>query len=85
MIKEKPEIMKGLDINYSVVKGSDALVSKVLKGEGDICIVPSNVAAIAYNKEAKYKLAGTVGFGSLYVISSDDSVNSLEDLKGKDV
>lgn len=40
---------------------------------------------IAYNKEAKYKLAGTVGFGSLYVISSDDSVNSLEDLKGKDV
>ena len=85
MIKEKPEIIKGLDINYSIVKGSDALVSKVLKGEGDICIVPSNVAAIAYNKEAKYKLAGTVGFGSLYVISSDDSVNSLEDLKGKDV
>lgn len=31
MIKEKPEIMKGLDINYSIVKGSDALVSKVLK------------------------------------------------------
>ncbi|MDV5106403.1 MqnA/MqnD/SBP family protein [Clostridium perfringens] len=85
MIKEKPEIMKGLDINYSIVKGSDTLVSKVLKGEGDICIVPSNVVAIAYNKEAKYKLAGTVGFGSLYVISSDDSVNSLEDLKGKDV
>lgn len=30
MIKEKPEIIKGLDINYSIVKGSDALVSKVL-------------------------------------------------------
>lgn len=85
MIKEKPEISKNLNINYSIVKGSDALVSKVLKGEGDICIVPSNVAAIAYNKEVGYKLAGTVGFGSLYVISSDDSVKTLSDLKGKDV
>lgn len=85
MIKEKPEISKDLNINYSIVKGSDALVSKVLKGEGDICIVPSNVAAIAYNKGIGYKLAGTVGFGSLYVISSDDSVKNLEDLKGKDV
>lgn len=85
MIKEKPEISKNLNINYSIVKGSDALVSKVLKGEGDICIVPSNVAAIAYNKGVGYKLAGTVGFGSLYVISSDESINSLEDLKGKDV
>ena len=85
MIKEKPEISKNLNINYSIVKGSDALVSKVLKGEGDICIVPSNVAAIAYNKGIGYKLAGTVGFGSLYVISSDDSVKNLEDLKGKDV
>ena len=31
MIKEKPEIMKGLDINYSIVKGSDALVSSFLE------------------------------------------------------
>ncbi|MDZ4992793.1 PhnD/SsuA/transferrin family substrate-binding protein [Clostridium perfringens] len=85
MIKEKPEISKNLNINYSIVKGSDALVSKVLKGEGDICIVPSNVAAIAYNKGIDYKLAGTVGFGSLYVISSDDLVKKLEDLKGKDI
>ncbi|HHD2751602.1 TPA: ABC transporter substrate-binding protein [Clostridium perfringens] len=85
MIKEKPEMSKNLNINYSIVKGSDALVSKVLKEEGDICIVPSNVAAIAYNKGIGYKLAGTVGFGSLYVISSDDSVKNLEDLKGKDV
>lgn len=85
MIKEKEDILKDMDINYSIVKGSDALVSKVLKGEGDIFIVPSNVAAIAYNKEGKYKLAATLGFGSLYLISSDNTVNSLEDLKGKDV
>lgn len=85
MIKEKPEISKNLNINYSVVKGSDALVSKVLKGDGDIFIVPSNVAAIAYNKGIRYKLAATVGFGSFYLISSDDSVNNLEDIKGKDV
>lgn len=85
MIKEKPEISKNLEINYSIIKGSDALVSKVLKGDGDIFIAPSNVAAIAYNKGVGYKLAGTVGFGSLYLISSDDSVNALKDLKGKDV
>lgn len=85
MIKEKPEISKNLKINYSIIKGSDSLVSKVLKGDGDIFIVPSNVAAIAYNKGIGYKLAATVGFGSFYLISSDASVNSLEDLKGKDV
>lgn len=85
MIKERPDIVKNSDINYSIIKGSDALVSKVLKGEGDIFIVPSNIAAIAYNKESKYKLAGTVGFGSLYLISSDQSIDSLKELKGKDV
>ena len=43
MIKEKPEVMKGYNINYTIEKTSENIVTSVLKGEADIAVVPSNV------------------------------------------
>jgi NitT/TauT family transport system substrate-binding protein len=84
MLKEKPEVDKSLEINYEVEKTADSLVSRILKEEPDVAIVPSNVAAIAYNKGLSYRVAGTVGFGSLYLITSEGS-KDIKDLKGKEV
>lgn len=52
MIKEKPEVMKGYDLNYTIEKTSENIVTSVLKGEADIAVVPSNVAATQYNINA---------------------------------
>lgn len=73
-----------IQLNYKVEKMSDALIVDMLKKEGDIAIVPSNFSAQLYNKKLGYKILGTIGWGSFYVVSRDN-INSLEELKGKEV
>lgn len=85
MIKEKPEIDKDHNIDYNIEQSADTLATSVMKGEPDIAIVPSNLAATVYNKNKQYKIAGTVGWGSFYIGSSDSEVTSVDMLKGKEV
>ncbi len=73
-----------IQLNYKVEKMSDALIVDMLKREGDIAIVPSNFSAQLYNKKLGYKILGTIGWGSFYVVSRDN-INSLEELKEKEV
>ena len=85
IIKEKPEVKKGYNVNYTIEQSSETLVTSVMKSEADIAIVPSNVAATSFNKtEGAYKIAGTVGWGSFY-IGSTNANQTIEDLKGKEV
>ncbi|WP_270567646.1 ABC transporter substrate-binding protein [Clostridium beijerinckii] len=84
LIKEKPEIKSGYNVNYTIEQNSDSLVTSVMKSEPDIAIVPSNVAATVFNKNKEYKIAGTVGFGSFYIGTINQN-QSVEDLKGKEV
>ncbi|WP_238915352.1 PhnD/SsuA/transferrin family substrate-binding protein [Clostridium sp. YIM B02555] len=84
LIKEKPEIKSGYNINYTIEQSSDNLVTSVMKSEPDVAIVPSNVAAIVYNKNQGYKIAGTIGFGSFYIGTTNEN-QTINDLKGKEV
>lgn len=84
LIKEKPEIKAGYNINYTIEQNSDSLVTSVMKSEPDVAIVPSNVAATVYNKNKEYKIAGTIGFGSIYIGTTNDN-QTINDLKGKEV
>jgi NitT/TauT family transport system substrate-binding protein len=84
LAKENPSIDENITISYELQKTPDALVSKILSGEADIAIVPSNLAAQAYNKNMPYKLAATSGWGSFFLISTED-IKSFNDLKGKEV
>lgn len=74
----------GNKVEYKIEKLSDALVVEMLKREGDIAIVPSNFAAQLYNKKLGYKILGTVGWGSFYVISREN-IDSLEELKEREI
>lgn len=84
IIKEKPEVKKGYNINYTIEQSSENIVTSIMKSEPDIAIVPSNVAATAFNKTGEYKIAGTVGWGSFYIGSTKEN-QTIEDLKGKEV
>ncbi len=84
LIKDNPTIDKNIDINYEMLGSPDLLVSKVLKEEADIAIVPSNLAAQAYNKGLNYKIAGTSNWGTLYLLSREE-INSIDELKGKEI
>lgn len=75
---------KEITINYSIEKTTDTLLSELMKGESDLAIVPSNLALQAYKKDLGYKIAGTVGWGSLYLVSTEE-VDSLLDLEGCEI
>lgn len=86
LAKENPKVKENYKVEYVLEATSDALSTDVMKEELDLAIVPSNMAAIAYNKTSNYQILGTVGKGSFYLVSSDESVTGLDSsLVGKEV
>lgn len=83
MINEQKSLA-GEEIEYKIEKLSESLVMNLMKKEADIAIVPSNLAGQLYNKGLGYKIAGTIGWGSFYVVSRED-IKSINDLKGKEI
>ena len=71
-------------IESELQKTPDTLVAELLKSEVEIAVVPSNLALQVHNKGMKYKVAGTIGSGSLYLITTEDLVN-IDELKGKEI
>ena len=65
----------------------DQCMAGLLNGDLDVAAVPSNVAAVLYNKtEGGIRLLGVNTGGVLYVLSNNaEPVSSLADLKGKTV
>lgn len=85
LMKDKDNIIDGYKVNYKLEKSTESLSTAVMKKESDVAIVPSNMAAIAYNKtNGTYKIAGTTGWGSMY-IGTINKEQTPEDLKGKEV
>jgi len=63
----------------------DQLRAMITQGQVDFVSVPSNVAAIFYNKGIKLKMVRVSIWGVFYIISQDSSIKSLKDLKGREV
>lgn len=81
-------VMSVQEETLEFVKYADAmaLVPKLLKNEIDIGFLPINVAAKLYNSSNKAILCGAVtGEGNISLITKDQNLSSLEDLKGKTV
>ena len=70
-----------------VYDSPDQCMAGLLNGDLDVAAIPSNVAAVLYNKtEGGIKLLGVNTGGVLYVLSNGaDPVSSLADLKGQTV
>jgi len=72
--------------NISLSSAPDEISGKLITGELDIACVPTNLAAVLYNKtEGGVKMAALNTLGVLYVLEKGDSVNSVADLAGKTV
>ena len=64
---------------------SDA-AAKIINGEVDVAAVPSNMAAIIYNKtEGQIQAISPITMGVLYIVGNDTDIKELQDLKGKTI
>ncbi|MEG1687574.1 MAG: ABC transporter substrate-binding protein [Angelakisella sp.] len=72
--------------DFTMAGAPDQLVGSIIKGEFDIAVLPTNLAATVFNKtEGKVRLATINTLGVLYLVETGDSVQSIADLKGKTI
>lgn len=72
-------------VDYSTVDAPDIITGKIINNEVQIAAVPTNLAAVLYNKtNGNVQFLAQNTLGVLYAVGNDD-VSSLEDLEGKKV
>ena len=72
--------------DVSLYTSPDQVTAKVISGEVQAAAVPSNLAAVLYNKmEGGIRIAGVTTMGVLYILENGDTVNSVADLSGKTI
>lgn len=64
----------------------DEMVGKITSGEVDIAAVPTNLASTLYNKtNGDIVQLSNITLGVLYIMENGNTINSIEDLKGKTI
>ena len=70
----------------SLESSPDVFKASLIKGDIDIAALPVNVCAVLNQKtEGKVKLLAVNTLGTLYIMSNDESIKTVADLKGKTV
>jgi NitT/TauT family transport system substrate-binding protein len=68
----------------SLLTSPDQISPKVISGEVSVATIPSNLAAVLYNKmQGGIKIVSVNTMGVLYIVENGDTVSSIEDLAGK--
>ena len=71
---------------FDIAAAVDEVTPKIVKGETDIAAVPANLASVLYNNtQGEVQVLAVNTLGVLYIVESGDSVNSVEDLRGKTI
>lgn len=71
---------------FAMYTAADELLGKIINGELDVALLPANMSSIIFNKTNHgINVLNINTLGVLYAVSSDDSIQSTADLKGKTV
>lgn len=72
------------DYAFTMMTAADELTAKMVTGELDIALIPANAASILYQKTGGQIAAVNINtLGVLDIVASDDSIQTIGDLKGK--
>lgn len=78
-------VIKGAHYNFQILKSPEQLMGKIITGEADLAALPTNSAAVLYNKGVAIQLHSIIGWGVMYLVGEDRSIHRWTDLKGKEV
>lgn len=74
------------DYEFTMAGAADEISGKLTTGDLDMALIPANLAAVLYNNtQGKIQMTAINTLGVLYVVEAGDSIQSIEDLKGKTV
>lgn len=74
--------LDGHSVDYKIVSGAPEIAAGIAKGEVDVAVMPTNVAAKFYNGGTDIKLLSVNVFGCLHLVGTGELTNGLQDLKG---
>ena len=80
-----PQVRLGDTVQYSFEEDEEAIYAQLLEGKADMAVVPTEMAAKLYLEGAGYQLAAVNTGGYLYLLSADESVSAVSDLRGKSI
>lgn len=76
----------GITYSYTMSSAPDEVLPLVINGDADIALIPSNAAAVLYNKTSGgVKVIDVNTLGVLSVVTGDSSIQSFGDLAGHTV
>ena len=80
------QLLDDENYDFSIVASPDEIVPMIVQGQVDVAAVPSNLASVLYQKTDKNVSVLAVNtLGILYLVENGDSIQSVEDLKGKTI
>jgi NitT/TauT family transport system substrate-binding protein len=82
---ETPPDIRGMNVTVEALASGDLMAARFIAGEAKVGILPANVAAKIAASGKPIQLAAVTGLGMLSLLSSDASVTSIADLKGKSI
>ncbi len=85
MIEGLTALPQNVETVYQIIPSPTEMVARLASRELQAGLLPLNMAAKLYTKDAGYPLAAIPGRGVLYILSRDDGLNTWEDLAGKTV
>lgn len=74
-----------VDVKFDIVTAPDLITAGLLNGEITVAAVPTNLAAVLYNKtEGNIRMLAINTLGVLHIVADkSENIKSLADLKGK--
>ncbi|MBQ3667925.1 MAG: ABC transporter substrate-binding protein [Clostridia bacterium] len=71
---------------FTLAGAADVIVPSFIKGEFDIVCVPANLASVLYNRTSgNVQVLAVNTLGVLYIVERGETVNSIEDVKGRTI
>ena len=80
------ESSKKDNYEFTIANSVDEITPKIVNKELDIAAVPANLASVLYNNTKGEVVTLAINtLGVLYIVENGDTINSIEDLKGKTI
>ena len=86
MNEAETEDDEDVQFTFEMMAAADEVSAGFTSGDLDIALVPANIASILYNKtEGKVQVIDVNTLGVLYIVTADESIAGVADLKGKTI
>ena len=72
--------------HFSIAASVDEVTPKLVQGELDLVAIPANLASVLYNNtKGGIQVLAINTLGVLYIVENGDTIQSVEDLRGKTI